>query len=153
MPLTSNILKEKVAKLKFNVLDWPPKNSPDVNPVERMWSTLDKKSASKPIQLILAFNDRPHKEWNNIERNLCIKLVESMPKWIRKCCRLKVIIFFKGHCIFTLRRYYCFHTSWNKCQMLKSASICFHWTKSIFLKKPINSSLICLIQWICRCFW
>ena len=45
---TSNKVKDKIAKLKLNVLDWAPK-SPDLNPIEMLWSILDKKLSSKSI--------------------------------------------------------------------------------------------------------
>ena len=38
----SNIVKEEIAKLKLDVLDWAPK-SPDLNPIEMLCSILDKK--------------------------------------------------------------------------------------------------------------
>ena len=45
---TSNIVKEKIAKLKLGMPDWALKR-PDLNPVEMIWSILDKKLAAKPI--------------------------------------------------------------------------------------------------------
>ena len=45
---TSNIVKEKIVKVKLRVLDCAPK-SPDLNPVEMLWSILDKKLPTKPI--------------------------------------------------------------------------------------------------------
>ena len=44
----SNIVKDKIAKLRLNVLDWAPK-SPDLNSIEMLWSILEKKLPSKPI--------------------------------------------------------------------------------------------------------
>ncbi|CAF1019607.1 unnamed protein product, partial [Didymodactylos carnosus] len=43
---TSNILKDKIAKLKLKVFDWASK-SPALSPIEMLWSILDKKLASK----------------------------------------------------------------------------------------------------------
>ena len=43
---TSNIVKEKIVKSKLGVLDWAPK-MPDLNPVEMLGSTLDKKLTTK----------------------------------------------------------------------------------------------------------
>ena len=45
---TSDIVKDKIAKLKLTVLDWVPK-SPDLNPIEMLWSILDKLLTSRPI--------------------------------------------------------------------------------------------------------
>ena len=38
----SNIVKEKIADLKLDILDWAPK-SPALNRMEMLWSILDKK--------------------------------------------------------------------------------------------------------------
>ena len=44
---TSNIVKEKIAKLRLRMLGWALK-SPDLNPIGMLWSILDKKMAAKP---------------------------------------------------------------------------------------------------------
>ena len=79
-------MREKIAKLKLDLLDWAPK-SPDLNPIEMLWSILDKKLASKLIYPKAALMDRLQKEWDNVDQDLCIKIVESMPESIRKCMK------------------------------------------------------------------
>ena len=39
---TSNVIKQKIRDLKLNLLNWAPK-SPDLNPIEMLWSIIDKK--------------------------------------------------------------------------------------------------------------
>ena len=94
---TSNMVKEKIVKLKLNVLEWAPK-SPDLNPVEMLWSILDKKLATKPIYSKAALIERLQEEWNNIDKDLlCVKLVESYSKVLksqRRKFRLKFIVIF-----------------------------------------------------------
>ena len=85
---TSNMVKEKIVKLKLNVLELAPK-SPDLNPVKMLWSILDKKLATKPIYWKAALIERLQEEWNNIDKDLCVKLVESMPEHIQKCLKAK----------------------------------------------------------------
>ena len=85
---TSSIVANKIAKLKLNVLDWAPK-SPDLNPIEMLWSILDKKLTSKPIYSRTALMERLQKEWDNIGQGLCIKLVESIRERIQKCLKAK----------------------------------------------------------------
>ena len=85
---TSNIIKEKIVKPKLGVLDLTPK-SPDLNSVEMRWSTLDKKSTTKPFYSKVALSDRLQEEWNNVDKDLCIELVESMPERICKCLKAK----------------------------------------------------------------
>ena len=85
---TSNMVKEKIVKLKLNVLERAPK-SPDLNPVEMLWSILDKKLTTKPIYSKVALIERLREEWNNVDKDLCVKLVESMSERIQKCLKAK----------------------------------------------------------------
>ena len=85
---TSNTVKENIAKLKLGMLEWAPK-SPDFNPVEMLWSILDKKLVAKSIYLKAVLIERFQGNWNNIDKDLCIKLVESMPERIHKCLKAK----------------------------------------------------------------
>ncbi|CAF1597481.1 unnamed protein product [Adineta ricciae] len=85
---TSKIVKQRIRQMKLNVLDWASK-SPDLNPIEMLWSILDKKLAAKPIYSRTALKERLEEEWNNIDQDLCIKLVESMPERIQKCLAAK----------------------------------------------------------------
>ena len=84
----SNIVNEKIAKLNLRMLDWAPKR-PDLNPVDMLWSILEKKLAAKPIYSKVALIERLQEEWNNIDKVLCIKLVESMPERICRCLKVK----------------------------------------------------------------
>ena len=54
-----------------------------------LWSVLDKKLVTKPIYLKAAFIECLQEEWNNIDKDLCVKLVESMPERIQKCLKAK----------------------------------------------------------------
>ena len=74
----------KIVKLKLSMLDFTPK-SPDLNRVEMLWSILDKKLTTKSIYSRAALIDRLQEEWNNIDKDLCIQLVESMAQRIRRC--------------------------------------------------------------------
>ena len=84
-----DIVKDKIAKMKLKVLDWPLKSS-DLNPIEMLWSILDKKLASKPIYSKSTLFIRLQEEWNSIDQELCIKLVDSMPEVVM--CRVIVFI-------------------------------------------------------------
>ena len=54
---TSNISRETMKRMTLNVMNWAPK-SPDLNPIEMLWTILDKKLASKPIYPKLTLQDR-----------------------------------------------------------------------------------------------
>ena len=46
---TSDIVKDKIGKLKLTVLDWVPKG-PELDPIETLWSILDKRLASRRMR-------------------------------------------------------------------------------------------------------
>ena len=85
---TSNLVKEKISKMKLNVLPWTAK-SPDLNPIEMLWSILDKKLAAKPIYSKSELFSRLQSEWDNIDQLLCCNLIDSMPDRIQKCLKAK----------------------------------------------------------------
>ena len=85
---TSKLVQEKMAKLKLNVLEWPAK-SPDLNPIEMLWSILDKKLAAKSIYSIMELHQRLEEEWNGISQLSCLNLIDPMPDSIQKCLKSK----------------------------------------------------------------
>lgn len=82
------IVKQKIRDLKLNLLNWAPK-SPDLNPIEMLWSIIDKKLAATPIYSKTALQQRLNEEWNNIDQDLCVRLIQSMPERVRKCLKAK----------------------------------------------------------------
>lgn len=70
--------------MKVDLLSWPAK-SPDLNPIEMLWSVLDQKLISKPVYSIAALTDRLQHEWDEIDQQLCLRLIDSMPDRIKKC--------------------------------------------------------------------
>ncbi|CAK9809352.1 Transposable element Tcb1 transposase [Anthophora plagiata] len=87
----ANCTKQWLATQGFQVLDWPPQ-SPDLNPIEHLWGLLKRSVANfepgsrSSLQLwadvVLA--------WQNIQREQCRNLVDSMPR------RIKAVIKAKG---------------------------------------------------------
>ena len=69
---TSKLVQEKMTKLKLNVLEWPAK-SPDLNPLEMLWSILDKKLAAKPIYSIMELRQRLEEEWKRYKATFTFK--------------------------------------------------------------------------------
>ena len=79
---TKKLLSERCPRL----LDWPS-NSPDINPIENLWSIL-KRRVEKHVNKLLAkknqitidvFLDIIQKEWEGIENEIFINLIRSMP--------------------------------------------------------------------------
>lgn len=76
-------------KKNICVMDWPPQ-SPDLNPIENLWSTLkieipkhNPKSAKHLFEIV-------KQEWDKIAASKCESLVRSMPR------RCKAVIKAKG---------------------------------------------------------
>src|SRR6266511_670371 len=80
---TKKLLSEKCPSL----LDWPS-NSPDLNPIENLWSILKRRVEKEVNKLVVEkksitvdiFIDVIKKEWEEIEPEILLNLVRSMPK-------------------------------------------------------------------------
>ena len=67
-----------------------------------LWSILDKRLASRPIYSRAALMECLQEEWGNIDQDLCIKLVESMPETNTKVCKGKRWTFHVNKIVFVL---------------------------------------------------
>jgi len=75
---TSNIVKSYLADQGVNVMDWPAQ-SPDLNPIENLWSILDSRcKARRPKNEDELFKFLKY-EWNKLPLGLLDSLVASMP--------------------------------------------------------------------------
>ena len=76
---TSRIIKKYLDKQHFYTMEWPDQ-SPDLNPIENLWHILDRILANRKCssieQLFLVLKDA----WENLDKNILINLVQSMPK-------------------------------------------------------------------------
>lgn len=69
-----------------SILDWPS-YSPDLNPIENLWSIMKRNVEKEVNKLVLkhkpitifVFEEIIQKEWENITPELCLNLVNSMP--------------------------------------------------------------------------
>lgn len=89
---TAKKVKEWKELKSINSLIWPAQ-SPDLNPIENLWSELDRKIRKhepKPKNKTELINILKE-EWNNLDNNFLIKLIESMPQ------RIKSVIENKGN--------------------------------------------------------
>lgn len=62
-----------------------PPLSPDLNPIEDMWSYLDRKVKEAGVTSIKQLKRVLTKEWNNLPWSLIRKSVNSMPRRLEKC--------------------------------------------------------------------
>ena len=67
---------------------WPG-NSPDLNPIENLWSILKQKVDTRKPTTINGLQDLILQEWTSIDLNLIRKLVSSMPKRIQEVLKKK----------------------------------------------------------------
>lgn len=86
---TSKIVKAFLQESQVDVLDWPS-GSPDLNPIENLWSIVNEKIMQKPPTSLASLKEKLKKEWNAISKNLLKKLFDSMP------ARLEAVIKAKG---------------------------------------------------------
>lgn len=68
-----------------------PPQSPDVNPIEHLWSILESKIRTRSISNKNDIEKALQEEWNNIPPSVTAKLVDSMPR------RLDAVIKVKGN--------------------------------------------------------
>ena len=63
------------------MIDWPP-YSPDLNPIENLWADLKKRVERHNCTNVVALESAVRFEWKETSKELCQKLVGSMPKRI-----------------------------------------------------------------------
>lgn len=86
---TSKLVTNWLQTKRVNVMKWPPQ-SPDLNPIEHLWSILKKKVAERNPTSRTNLISIVDEEWNNIQKETTAKLVESMPN------RVNAVLMAKG---------------------------------------------------------
>lgn len=76
---TARAVKNFVREENINVLPWPSQ-SPDLNPIENLWSIVKKSVANYKPKNLNELYSIIQTAWNNIPVEKCQKLVDSMPK-------------------------------------------------------------------------
>lgn len=87
---TSKKAQEWFKDHEIEVMKWPAQ-SPDLNPIEHLWSHLKRKLGEyeippKGIEELWA---RVQKEWNGIDKAECQKLIASMPARVKEVLKAK----------------------------------------------------------------
>ena len=83
-PHRAKIVKEYKERVGMKCLDWPAR-SPDLNPIEHLWSHL-KRQVAKQVTSHTKLSDLKHllaDEWDHIDHERIVKLIESMPRRIQ----------------------------------------------------------------------
>lgn len=70
------------------ITDWPP-NSPDLNPIENIWSIMKKELRERDTSSLSKLQESLTNVWKNISVDLLHKLVDSIPNRLQEVIRRK----------------------------------------------------------------
>jgi hypothetical protein len=87
---SSRHFKEYIQDQGISLLNWPAQ-SPDLNPIENLWSILDNKCSSRHCTTVANLFRTLKDEWDRIPVETLEKLVDSMP------ARIDAVIAAKGY--------------------------------------------------------
>jgi len=76
--LVSDYLSRELC-IKDYIITWPP-YSPDLNPIENLWADLKKRVEKRNATNVEELKVAVELEWKQTDKNLCQKLVASMPQ-------------------------------------------------------------------------
>ncbi len=87
---TSGLARKWFKENGFTVLSWPAQ-SPDLNPIEHLWSHLKRKLGGHEVvpSGMLELWERVEMEWNKIDAEVCQNLIESMPRRVAAVLKAK----------------------------------------------------------------
>lgn len=70
------------------IRDWPA-NSPDLNPIENLWSIVKKELREKDTSTVLKLRSAITSVWENLSEEVIHKLVDSVPQRLQECIKKK----------------------------------------------------------------
>lgn len=87
---TAHLTMEYLKKQKYSLLDWPAQ-SPDLNPIEHLWSVLKRRLAAYDVMPkgVNELWERVEAEWDKITKEDCMALIESMPRRVAAVIKAK----------------------------------------------------------------
>ena len=71
-------------------MNWPAQ-SPDINPIEHLWAIIKRKlnEYEQPPNGMIQLWERIKAIWSNIDEDICMNLIESMPRRIEAVLKAK----------------------------------------------------------------
>ena len=81
---TAKTVKAYFAENDIDVMPWPAR-SPDLNPIENIWSYIDKKMSNYQITSLEHLRECLHEEWLKVPVSMCENLINSMKRRVRAC--------------------------------------------------------------------
>jgi len=87
---TARSTKQWLEDNQLTTLDWPAQ-SPDLNPIEHLWNEVDRRigNGDKKPSSKDGLWEALEEEWNGIEADFCIKLIETMPQRVNDVLKAK----------------------------------------------------------------
>jgi hypothetical protein len=74
---TAKVTQKYFSDHRINVMDWPS-NSPDLNPIENLWSIIKRRVEKRKPKNLKELDTFLHEEWHNIDIQILTNLVRSM---------------------------------------------------------------------------
>jgi len=83
-------VQEWLEKKPFETMIWPAQ-SPDINPMEHLWAIIKRQlnEYERPPNGMIQLWERIETIWNSIDKDICLKLIESMPRRIEAILKAK----------------------------------------------------------------
>ena len=75
---------EFLAQNKVQVVERWPGNSPDLNPIENLWSWLARRLGKLPITTHGELREALQREWEHVPRELLVTLSQSMERRLQR---------------------------------------------------------------------
>lgn len=86
-PHTSKSTRKFLEDNKITVMSWPA-NSPDLNPIENLWSVIKTRVEKIDPENVSCLKSAINEVWNEISRETRESLIGSMEKRLQECIRL-----------------------------------------------------------------
>ena len=83
---TAISVKEWLDRKNITIMPWPAR-SLNLNPIENIWAWIHKRLVKESISSVVQLQQALEKLWKEFPRELCIRLVESMPRRVRACVK------------------------------------------------------------------
>lgn len=86
--LCSNYLRRKEKNGEIKIMAWPPQ-FPDLNPIDLLWDELDRRARRDCPTSQEHLWEILKKEWSKVSNSVLEKLVERMPRLVKKVLSVK----------------------------------------------------------------
>ena len=86
---TAHLIRDRFEFVSNDYIkDWPG-NSPDLNPIENLWSIIKTKLHERDCSTVPLLTDAIQDIWNNFDPQILRNLAASLPKRLRECIKQK----------------------------------------------------------------